>query len=167
MRNPVVHSTDRIKYALDMKEDEPFQFIQNLAKISAWITNTPDLPGQLFKQFATDLYQKNLLIKDQLSIQEKGKGNRQNEIIPVYLKNITVPLLNIIASKDDLVSPNSSIPISKVVASKDIKTIEFPSEHIELCISYDAHQNLWPEVVEWLQGKSSQIQGKLENMLQN
>ena len=24
MRNPMVHSTDRIKYALDMKEDEPF-----------------------------------------------------------------------------------------------------------------------------------------------
>ena len=106
-----------------------------------------------------------MLIKDQLSVQEKG--NRQNEITPVYLKNITVPMLNIIASKDDLVSPNSSIPISKVVVSKDIKTIEFPSEHIELCISYDAHQNLWPEVVEWLQGKSSQIQGKLENMLQN
>jgi ABC-type uncharacterized transport system permease subunit len=43
MRNPVVHSTDRIKYALDMKEYEPFQFIQNLTKISAWITNTPDV----------------------------------------------------------------------------------------------------------------------------
>ena len=85
------------------------------------------------------------------------KENRKKEITPVYLKNITVPVLNIIASEDDLVSPNSSIPISKVIASKDIKIIEFPSEHIELCISYDAHHNLWPEVVEWLQGKSSQI----------
>jgi polyhydroxyalkanoate synthase subunit PhaC len=154
MRNPVVHSTDRIKYALDMKEYEPFQFIQNLRKISLWITNTPDLSTQLFRQFAIDLYQKNLLLKNKLSIQEKGKVNGQERITAVDLKKITVPILNIIGTKDDLVSPKSSMPISEVVASKDKNTIEFPSGHIELCISRDAHQNLWPAVVDWLQSKS-------------
>jgi polyhydroxyalkanoate synthase subunit PhaC len=155
MRNPIVHSTDRLKYALDTKEHDIFQFVQNLWKISLWITNTPDLAGQLFRQFEIDLYQKNLLFKNQLSIGEKnGKANGKKEIIPIHLKNITVPILNIIGSKDDLVSPKSSLPISESVASKDKKTIEFPSGHIELCISYDAHKNLWPEVVEWLQSKS-------------
>ncbi len=155
MRNPVVHSTDRLKYALDTKEYDIFQFVQNLWKISMWITNTPDLSGQLFRQFVIDLYQKNLLLKNQLSIEDKGKVNGQKEITPIDLKKINVPLLNIIGINDDLVSPKSSIPISEVVASKDKKTIEFPSGHIELCISYDAHQNLWPKVVDWLQSKSS------------
>ncbi len=157
MRNPVVHSVDRLKYALDTKEHDIFQFVQNLWKISLWITNTPDLSGQLFRQFAVDLYQKNLLLKNQLSIEEiKGEGNGQKEIIPVDLKKITVPLLNIIGSNDDLVSPQSSIPINDAISSKDKKTIEFPSGHIELCISQDAHQNLWPQVVKWL-GRRSEI----------
>jgi polyhydroxyalkanoate synthase len=153
MRNPVLRSTDRIKYALDMKEYEPFQFIQNLVKIGAWITNTPDIPGQLFEQFAIDLYQKNQLIKNQLSIQKKGKVNGLKETTRVNLKEITVPILNIVGTNDDLVAPSSSKPISDSVSSKDKKTIEFPSGHIELCISHDAHQNLWPEVVNWLQSK--------------
>ena len=153
MRNPVVHSTARLKYALDMKEYDIFQFIQNLWKISLWITNTPDLSSQFFSQFSMDLYQKNLLLKNQLSILQRRKLTAK-EIAPVNLKNITIPILNIIASKDDLVSPKSSMPISEVVASKDKKTIEIPSGHIELCISYDAHKNLWPEVVDWLLSKS-------------
>jgi len=153
MRNPIVHSTDRVKYVFDMKEYEPFQFVQNLGKISAWITNTPDLSSRFFSQFGIDLYQKNLLVKNQLSILEKGMSGRE-KLTLVNLKNITVPLLNIIGSKDDLVSPKSSVPISDAVGSKDKKTIEIPSGHIELCISYDAHQNLWPVVVDWLQSKS-------------
>ena len=107
----------------------------------------------MFKQFGIDLYQKNLLVQNQLSIQEKGK-EKEEKITPVNLKYITVPLLNIIGSTDDLVSPKSSIPINDAVSSKDKKIIEFSSGHIELCISYDAHQNLWPHVVNWLESKS-------------
>ena len=154
MRNPLVHSTDRLKYTLDTKEYDLFQFIQNLEKISLWITNTPDLSNQLFRQFVVDLYQKNLLLKNQLSIGEKGKANGQQKTVPVDLKKIDVPLLNIIGSKDDLVSPKSSMSITEAIASKDRKTIDIPLGHIELCISYDAHQNLWPEVVDWLLSKS-------------
>ena len=98
MRNPIVHSTDRIKYALDMKEYETFQFIQNLIKISSWITNTSDISSQLFKQFSIDLYQKNLLVQNKLSILKKGKETEE-KIAPVNLKYITVPLLNSIGSK--------------------------------------------------------------------
>jgi polyhydroxyalkanoate synthase len=101
-----------------------------------------------------DLYQKNLLLKNQLSIGEKGKANGQQKTVPVDLKKIDVPLLNIIGSKDDLVSPKSSMSITEAIASKDKKTIDIPLGHIELCISYDAHQNLWPEVVDWLLSKS-------------
>jgi polyhydroxyalkanoate synthase len=156
MRNPVVHSTDRLKYVLDMKEYDIFQFIQDLWKISLWITNTSDLSGEFFSQFSIDLYQKNLLLKNQFSILQRRKLTAK-EITPVDLKNITIPIINIMASNDDLVSPKSSMPISEAVASKDKKTIELPSGHIELCISYDAHKKIWPEVVDWLLSKSDMM----------
>ena len=163
MRNPLVHNTDRLKYALATKEYDIFQFVQNLWKISLWITDTPDLSSQFFSQFSIDLYQKNLLFKNQLSILQKRKLIAK-EIAPINLKNISVPILNIIGSKDDLVSPKSSMAITEAVASKDKKTIEIPLEHVELCISNDAHKNLWPEVVDWLLSKSDRNE---ENSMAN
>ena len=79
----------------------------------------------MFIQFAIDLYQKNLLFKNELFIAKKEKVKEQREIIPIDLKKIIVPILNIIGSKDDLVSPKSSLPTSDSVAIKDKKTIDF------------------------------------------
>ena len=170
MRNPVAHSFDDVKYALETKEDSSIKFIENLVKIRSWINNTPDIPGPLFRQFAVDLYQQNLLIKNQL-ILDKGAeekeetGQSQIEKEAVDLKNISVPILNIVGNKDDLVSSMSSIPITEddnggsgsggIVSSKDKRLMVFPSEHIELCISYDAHKQLWPQVTQWLKERST------------
>lgn len=165
MRNPLSHSFDNFKYALDMRENEPAKFIQNLVKIRTWINNTPDIPGPLFKQFVIDLYQKNLLIKNQLILNEEEEDDEKKENTTrikkraVVLKNIFMPILNIVGNKDDLVSSNSSIPITEeigngFISSKDKRLIEFPSGHVELCISYDAHENLWPQVIQWLKERS-------------
>jgi len=68
----------------------------------------------------------------------------------VDLKNITVPVLNIVGTNDDLVSAESSRTIIDVVASTDKQTIEFPTGHVGLCISKTAHKKLWPDVGKWL-----------------
>jgi len=161
MRNPIAHSLDNLKYALDMKEDEPLKFFENFVKIRTWINNTSDIPGPLFKQFVIDLYQKNLLIKNQLILEEVNEKQEEDEVDKISmektinLKNISIPILNIVANKDDLVSPKCSTPISEesdsnLISSKEKKLIEFPSGHVELCISYDAHKDLWPQVIGWL-----------------
>jgi polyhydroxyalkanoate synthase subunit PhaC len=166
MRNPIAHSLDVPKYALDMKENEQFKFFENLVKIRTWINNTPDLPSPLFKQFVTDLYQNNLLFKNQLVLKVAAtKEDYDNDNLTkklVDLQNISMPILNIVGNRDDLVSPKSSIPITGndndndngFISSKDKKLIEFPSNHVEICISYDAHKELWPQVIDWLKARS-------------
>ncbi len=163
MRNPITHSFDGIKYAMETKEDNNVRFLENLAKIRSWINNTPDIPGPLFRQFAVDLYRQNLLIKNQLVLDKQMKKENETKTSQmkkaVDLKNITMPILNIVGNKDDLVSSGSSVPITEgydgdggrgIVSSEDKTLIEFPSDHIELCTSYDAHKNLWPQVTKWL-----------------
>ncbi len=165
MRNPVTHSFDDVRYALETKEDNYIQFIENLLKIRSWINNTPDIPGPLFRRFAIDLYQQNLLIKNQLILNKQEEEKETSQIKKaVDLKNISVPILNIVGNKDDLVSSESSIPITEgdngdigsgvIVSSKDRMLIEIPSDHIELCTSYDAHKNLWPQATQWLKERS-------------
>ena len=64
MRNPVSHFFDNIQYALDMDSN----FFEYLASITAWLNNTIDISTEFFKQFTTDLYQRNLLIRNEMNI---------------------------------------------------------------------------------------------------
>ena len=68
----------------------------------------------------------------------------------VDLRRITMPVLNIIGTRDDLVSAESSRTITEVIASTDKKSIEFPTGHVGLCVSRAAHEKLWPKVGNWI-----------------
>ena len=86
-----------------------------------------------------------------------GRNNKNNNTTQITktinLKDITVPLLNIIGTEDDLIGPTSSIPLNDAVSSTDKKLIQFPLGHVELCISSYSHDDLWPEAVKWLQAR--------------
>ena len=56
-------------------------FVENFVRMEKWIFDSPDLPGETFRQFVTDFYQQNLLIQSRLKI-----GGRT-----VDLKKITMP----------------------------------------------------------------------------
>jgi polyhydroxyalkanoate synthase len=92
------------------------------------------------------MYQKNLLIKGQITLHERASRN-ENESTrksskTIDLRNITIPLLNIVATEDDLVQAESCIPLNDTISSTNKKLIQFPSGHVELCISSHSHDNL-------------------------
>jgi polyhydroxyalkanoate synthase subunit PhaC len=72
----------------------------------------------------------------------------------INLKNITIPVLNIVGTKDDLVPPSACKSIMDAIGSADKKLIEFPTGHVGLCISQTSHEKLWPEVGSWLAQRS-------------
>ncbi len=93
---------------------------------------------------------------------EAEKENSRIIRTAVDLKNITMPVLNIVGNNEDLVSPKSSIPITNsdgngiinIISSKDKMLMEFPFDHVELCISYGSHKDLWPQVTQWIKERS-------------
>jgi polyhydroxyalkanoate synthase len=135
-------------------------FIQDLFRISVWLNNTPDIQGEFFREFAKKMYQKNQLIKGQIALDGRASSRSENESTrksskTIDLKDIKIPVLNIVATEDDLVQAESCVPLNDIISSTDKKLILFPSGHVELCISSDSHDNLWPQVVSWLQRRSS------------
>jgi polyhydroxyalkanoate synthase len=73
----------------------------------------------------------------------------------VNLKNITMPFLNVVAQKDDLVAPISSKALNDALTeSRDKSIIEFNSGHVGLMIGKNAHKELWPKVGEWIKNHS-------------
>jgi polyhydroxyalkanoate synthase len=108
--------------------------------VESWLYDSVPIIGKVFEQIINDIYKKNLLIQNKMMLGENL----------VDLKKITMPLLNIVGTKDDLVSAESSRTITDVVSSNDKKTLELPLGHVGLCISRTAHKKLWPEVGKWL-----------------
>ena len=111
MRNLIRYTFD--KYITMVKNYNDKEFIDLFIAVERWLYDTPIIPEKFFKQIINDCYKNNLLIKNIMKV----NGNL------IDLKNIHVPLLTIVAEKDDLVSPASTLEVNNHVSSNERKTI--------------------------------------------
>ena len=120
-------------------------FVQNFLRIEKWLYDTPPIAGETIRQWINDIYKKNLLYKNRMKL---GK-------IVVDLKKIHVPILNIVAEEDHLVSPECSVPLNEVVSSEDKRLIRFHTGHVGLIASSYSQNNVLPKVGQWLKTRSN------------
>ena len=123
------------------------QFVDDYFTMEGWLNDNIAVPGEVFREFVKHLYQQNRLTKGTMPV---GKHL-------VNLRNITCPILNLMASKDDLVPPSQSRPFNDCVGSTDRRTIEFPAGHIGLAVGSRAQTDLWPQACEWLAERSNAL----------
>ena len=115
-------------------------FVENFVRMEKWIFDSPDVPGETFRQFTKDLYQNNLLIENRLHI-----GGRH-----VDLRNITMPMLNIYARYDHLVPPEAAEKITSVVGSTDTENVCLETGHIGIYVSSKTQKEFAPKIISWL-----------------
>ncbi len=120
-------------------------FVGNFLRIEKWLYDTPAICGGVFKQWIDDVYKNNLLIKNEMMI-----GNKR-----VDLSKITVPLLNLVADEDHLVSPECSSPLNDAVSSTDKRLMHFHTGHVGLIASSYSQNNVLPKVGQWLKARSN------------
>jgi len=130
-----------IKFLENVNNDA---FVRMFLRMEKWINDGIPLAGETFREFLRKGYQQNQLV------QNKWKLNGRT----VNLKKITMPVLNIVGSFDDLVPPTASKPFLDYVGSYDKKELIMPTGHIGLSVSSKSHRDLWPQVVEWLRPRS-------------
>ncbi|HLF85831.1 MAG TPA: class III poly(R)-hydroxyalkanoic acid synthase subunit PhaC, partial [Nitrospiria bacterium] len=100
--------------------------------------------GETFRQFFKDCYQKNLLIKNEMKL-----GGKK-----VDLKNISMPLLNVMAEFDHLVPTEASKPLNSAVSSKDQEMLVFSTGHIGIFVGSKSQKEVCPRIAEWLRPRS-------------
>ncbi len=142
LRNPLEAIS---KYHFYFNQPRSRYEITRFLAVESWLYDSVPIIGIAFEQIIEDIYKKNLLIQNKMILDEKL----------VDLKKITMPVLNIVGTNDDLVSAESSRTITDVISSTDKKTLEFPSGHVGLCVSKAAHKKLWPKVGNWLKKHST------------
>jgi len=121
------------------KEFLTYESWRDALRMNRWFIDVPMIPGSAYIQFIEDCYKRNLLINNKMRIDSQI----------VDLRKIRCPLLNIVAKYDHVVPLSSGKALKDVYSGKSYEEIVFPSSHIGLSVSREAHLNLWPKVCEW------------------
>jgi polyhydroxyalkanoate synthase subunit PhaC len=128
------------KYVGLLENIDSKSFVENFVRMEKWIFDSPDVPGETFREFIRDFYQKNLLIKNELVI-----GSRR-----VDLKNITMPVLNFFGHFDHLVPPGACNMLTSRIASIDSEDVCLETGHIGIYVSSKTQKAFAPKIVQWL-----------------
>jgi polyhydroxyalkanoate synthase len=116
------------------------QFVENFIRMEKWIFDSPDIPGETFREFIKDCFQDNLLIQNKMVV-----GGKR-----VDLKKLTMPLLNIYGKFDHLVPPEACEQLTQKVGSKDTEDICLKTGHIGIYVSSKCQREFVPKITQWL-----------------
>jgi polyhydroxyalkanoate synthase len=125
-------------------------FVENFIRMEKWIFDSPDVPGETFREFVKDCYQKNLLIQNKMMV-----GGRR-----VDLKKITMPLLNYYGLYDHLVPPGACDRLTSNVGSKDAQDMALDTGHIGIYVSSKCQREFAPKIAGWLKERDGEKEKK-------
>jgi len=117
------------------------QWLEGYKAMNRWASEWLPLPKQFFRQWVRHFYQGNELVQGQFRVLGET----------VNLRDITVPVLAVGASKDDIVPAASARALVESVGSRDKQFLELEGGHISVIAGRRAKQQVWPALLEWLQ----------------
>jgi polyhydroxyalkanoate synthase len=125
--------------------DDP-DALENFLRMEQWIFDSPDQPGEMFREFMTYLVKENRLREGTLEIAQRR----------VDLSNIRMPVLNLYATQDHLVPPSASIPLETLVGTQDYTAHAFKGGHIGIYVSSSAQRTVPTLIADWLRARDAQ-----------
>jgi len=122
---------------LDRAESD--EFLNGFVALETWGNDNVSFPGECYRRYIEELYQKDALIKGTFTLSGK----------PARLENITCPVANIVFTHDNIVPLASAKILSDRIASKDKTVLELPGGHVGAVVSRAAQKRLWPWMSSW------------------
>ncbi len=126
---------------LDVAADR--EGLKNFLRMEQWIFDSPAQAGLAFAEFVRSFHLENGLVNDTLQI----------DGVPIHLKNLHMPILNIYARDDHLVPPDASRALPRYISSEDYTEVEFPGGHIGLYVSGRSQKLVPPKIADWLDSR--------------
>lgn len=112
----------------------------NFLRMEKWIADRPDHPGAAAKQWFNQLYRENQLVEGKFELD----GRRVN------LGHISVPVLNIYATRDHIVPISCTKALGEYVRPKLYQEIGFPGGHVGVFVSRKAQGVVAKGLSDWL-----------------
>lgn len=124
-----------IDHLADQERTEKF------LRVEKWLYDAPDQTGASFTELIKDFYAKNKLIKGEWYL-----GGKR-----IDLANLTMPILNIMASEDEIIPVSATRDLKKYVGTKEYTEQIFPSGHIGIYISDKVGRSMPKAIANWLE----------------
>ncbi|MER1985336.1 MAG: class III poly(R)-hydroxyalkanoic acid synthase subunit PhaC [Solibacillus sp.] len=116
------------------------EFVLNWKLMQKWLNDGIPFPGESYRQWISEFYQDNKLINDELYI----RGHK------VELSKIKANLLNVVATRDNIVLPQQIEPLNDKVSSKN-KTLHYVNTgHVSVVTGRKAINEIHPFIENWL-----------------
>lgn len=115
---------------------------QTMAK---WVADNPPFAGRAYREWITWMYKENRLVAGTLRL----RGER------VDLTSIEQNVLVVTAGSDHIAPRPGTLPLLDLLPSEDVTHLAKPGGHIGLMAGSGAREGTWPEIVDWLEGRSS------------
>ena len=115
--------------------------------MTGWATDHVPFPGRTAVQTVEMLMRENALVNDTLRLNGR----------PVSLREVRVPYLNVVATRDHIVPPATARPALDLVGSEDKQELLLDAGHIGLAVGRKAHQNTIPKISEFLRARSRPV----------
>jgi polyhydroxyalkanoate synthase len=112
--------------------------------MNKWVNDGIPFPGEAFRQWIHDFYQKNKLVKGEIAL----RGKR------VDLSHITAPVLSIAGKKDHICTLPQAEALMDLISSHDKEFFVLDAGHVGLLTGADARKALWPKMENWLSTRS-------------
>ena len=123
-------------------------FVENLTNedamrlfypIDKWANDNVDIPGEVFRKFVDEVYHKEGLRRGRTTI-----NGRQ-----VSLRNITSPVMNLLATADWIVPPRSAEVFNDLVGSRDRRLVKIDGAHVAIMID-PRTRPVWTQMSDFL-----------------
>ena len=132
------------KYINFFRNIDNERFVDNFLRVEKWLSDTPPIPGELFREWIKNIYQENLLVQNRMRVGDD----------PVDLRAIRMPVFTQVAVGDHLVSPECSMPLHYAVSSSEKLLRLYPTGHVGMIASGLSQKMVLPELGSWLSKKS-------------
>lgn len=120
------------------------QFIESWKLMQKWVADGIPFPGEAYRQWIREFYQKNKLIHDELVI----RGRK------VELSKITANVLNVSAERDHIAMPHQVEALMDKISSKDKTYVSVPTGHVSVTFGPKAVKVTYPTIGDWLAERS-------------
>ena len=137
MLRPATRTASQVQLWDNMWNDEA---VKSFRMFERWSTDTLPLAGEYFRQTVKELIWNNALCGTSLNL-----GGRT-----VDLRDITVPLLHVVAEHDHIVPYDAAKVLVANASSDDREELVVKGGHVSVVAGANAIKRLWPKVDAWL-----------------
>jgi polyhydroxyalkanoate synthase subunit PhaC len=111
--------------------------------LEAWAGDNIPFPGEAYRTYITDLYQRNALVRGEHLVRGRVAD----------LGAITAPTLAIVADRDGICPAAAATALLDHVGSKDVQTLRVAGGHVGAVVGSRASRDMYPALAAWLRAR--------------